>query len=120
MAHIQAFSATILPILYLRMLSLIQLTSPNSIGFSLRLIPRDSPESPLYFRNTSQSEKMRRILLLSKARAFNLNPDNLRLHLSLVMIIFIQQNYTLELQALLYIYWWILALALLELNANLV
>lgn len=82
MSHLQAFSATALLILYLRMLTLIRFTSSNSIGFGLGLIPRDYPESPLYFGNISQSEKMHRIFHMSKARAYNLNLDNLHHHIS--------------------------------------
>ncbi|KAK0601114.1 hypothetical protein LWI29_021362 [Acer saccharum] len=44
-------------------------SKPTTTGFSLKLIPRDSPESPLYPRNLTKLERIQRIIHFSKARA---------------------------------------------------
>jgi hypothetical protein len=43
--------------------------SESAAGFSLKLIPRFSPESPLYPGNLSQSERNQKMVEISQARA---------------------------------------------------
>ncbi|KAL6287535.1 hypothetical protein ACE6H2_011925 [Prunus campanulata] len=44
-------------------------------GLSIKLIHRDSPESPLYQPNLTQSHRTQKLILLSKARAMRLTKD---------------------------------------------
>ena len=44
-------------------------TSSNPTGFSAKLIPRDSPESPLYPGNLTQTQRLERLVRFSKERA---------------------------------------------------
>lgn len=55
--------------LCLMAVSLAHFTPSESAGFSLKLIPRFSPESPLYPGNLSQSERNRKMVEISHARA---------------------------------------------------
>ena len=47
--------------------------SSKPTGFSFKIIPRDSPESPLYPGNLSQLEQIERFINFSHARAHYLN-----------------------------------------------
>lgn len=51
------------------MLALAPLTSSKSTGFSLKLIPLFSPESPLYPGNLTQFERIQKMFEIVKARA---------------------------------------------------
>ncbi|KAG7957547.1 hypothetical protein I3843_11G181300 [Carya illinoinensis] len=51
------------------LVSLLCFTPSDSAGFSLKLIPRFSPESPLYPGNISQSERIQKLAEISHARA---------------------------------------------------
>jgi hypothetical protein len=55
--------------LCLMAVSLACFTPSESAGFSLKLIPRFSPESPLYPGNLSQSERIQKMVEISHARA---------------------------------------------------
>ncbi|KAE8125613.1 hypothetical protein FH972_020396 [Carpinus fangiana] len=55
--------------------SLACFTPSDSAGFSLKLIPRFSPESPLYPGNLSQSERIQKMVEISHARANYLVPE---------------------------------------------
>ncbi|KAM1952699.1 hypothetical protein ACFX15_007143 [Malus domestica] len=68
MAGVQAFVSTIL-FLSLITFSTFHPTHSKPNGFSLRLIPRDSPESPLYPGNLTVHERIERLVRFSKARA---------------------------------------------------
>ncbi|EXB50259.1 Aspartic proteinase nepenthesin-2 [Morus notabilis] len=62
--------------------------SSKPSGFSLKLIPRDSPESPLYPGNLTQTQRVERLIKFSNARANYLKysaaltkPENIQLGL---------------------------------------
>ncbi|KAJ0101298.1 hypothetical protein Patl1_04276 [Pistacia atlantica] len=50
-------------------ISQLHFTTSKPLGFSLKLIPRDSPESPLYPGNLTQFERIERLVQFSKAKA---------------------------------------------------
>ncbi|GAY52218.1 hypothetical protein CUMW_140230 [Citrus unshiu] len=68
MAHAQALPLAAF-FSYFSVLFLTHFTSSESTGFSLKLIPIFSPESPLYPGNLSQSERIHKMFEISKARA---------------------------------------------------
>jgi hypothetical protein len=62
--------------LCLMAVSLACFTPSESAGFSLKLIPKFSPESPLCPRNLSQSERIQKMVEISHARANYLVSQN--------------------------------------------
>lgn len=68
MAHLQAFSVAWY-ISYVTALMLLHSPSSKATGFSLKLIPLFSQESPLYPGNLTQFERIHKIFEISKARA---------------------------------------------------
>ncbi|KAL5804417.1 hypothetical protein ACOSQ3_031217 [Xanthoceras sorbifolium] len=65
-------------------ISLIQITSSTSIGFTMKIIPITSPESPFYIGNLSESEKtVHQLVEMSKIRALSFSlQENIRLPVS--------------------------------------
>ncbi|OWM88744.1 aspartic proteinase nepenthesin-1-like [Punica granatum] len=73
---------------YLAIHSIVCFVPSESIGFTLRLIPRFSPESPLYPGNLTFEEQLDQAIEISKSRAnysdflstpeSSLSPDNIR------------------------------------------
>ncbi|KAJ7948466.1 aspartic proteinase nepenthesin-2-like [Quillaja saponaria] len=89
MDKIQPCLAVIQPLLFLVLIIVSQFHfTISKTGFSLRLIPRDSPESPLYPGNLSRFEQIERLIKFSNARAHyieslsgsnaTVEPDNIR------------------------------------------
>ncbi|XP_031253024.1 aspartic proteinase CDR1-like [Pistacia vera] len=62
-------AATLVLFLYSMIISQLHFTTSKPLGFSLKLIPRDSPESPLYPGNLTQFERIERLVQFSKAKA---------------------------------------------------
>lgn len=69
MAEVQS---TLLFLWVLITLTQLHFAIPKPLRFSLKLIHRDSPQSPLYPGNISQGERMERLIKYSKARAISL------------------------------------------------
>ncbi|KAK4420434.1 Aspartic proteinase CDR1 [Sesamum alatum] len=66
-----------LKILFLHLLlTLFQEAAPQSTGFSLKLIPWDSPRSPFYHPNLTQTQKIQMMVISSSARALSRHPGN--------------------------------------------
>ncbi|KAI3466034.1 hypothetical protein Pfo_022697 [Paulownia fortunei] len=58
------------------LLTFFQGAAPESTGFSLKLIPWDSPKSPLHQPNLTQIQKIQMMAMSSKARANSPTPKN--------------------------------------------
>lgn len=58
----------------------------QSTGFSLQLIPWDSPQSPLHQPNLTQTQKIQIMAISSKARATSLSPKNATFSASTIQI----------------------------------
>lgn len=50
--------------------------SKSPTGFSLKLIPADSPKSPLYIGNLTKHERMQRLIIITKARSLYLQHES--------------------------------------------
>ncbi|XP_015898700.3 aspartic proteinase nepenthesin-2 [Ziziphus jujuba] len=69
MTQIQPFMTKITLLLCLTAFFQFHFTSSKPIGFSLKLIPRDSPNSPLYQGNLTKHERMQRLINITQAKA---------------------------------------------------
>ncbi|KAK6154267.1 hypothetical protein DH2020_008515 [Rehmannia glutinosa] len=58
------------------LLTVFQAAASKSTGFTLKLIPWDSPNSPLYQPNLTQTQKIHIMAMSSKARAVSSTPKN--------------------------------------------
>ncbi|KAJ4726118.1 aspartic proteinase nepenthesin-2-like [Melia azedarach] len=67
MAVIQKYCSPVL-FVFLFLFSELHFSFSKPSGFSLKLIPRDSPESPLYPGNLTQLERLQRLVRFSKAK----------------------------------------------------
>ncbi|KAL0311371.1 UNVERIFIED_CONTAM: Aspartic proteinase CDR1 [Sesamum angustifolium] len=64
------------PLKVLFLLTLLQEAAPESTGFSLKLFPWDSPNSPFYHPNLTQTRKIQMMVISSNATALSRLPGN--------------------------------------------
>ncbi|KAL2247452.1 aspartic proteinase CDR1-like [Sesamum indicum] len=74
------------PLKILFLLTFFQEAAPESTGFSLKLIPWDSPNSPFYHPNLTQTQKIQMMVISSNATALSRHPGNDTVYANAVQI----------------------------------